>query len=70
MHSAKAKSRKATKEEIANAKLTQTMVSMGHRMQCNISCPTCIHFETCPKAGKQDYCLYRPGRYVSKNLMQ
>lgn len=73
MSSAKAKNKRATKEEIANAKLTPPHVAtltMGHRMQVGISCPTCVHFKTCPKAGKQDYCLYRPGRYESRNLIK
>jgi hypothetical protein len=73
MHSAKAKSRRATKDEIAGAKLTQhclTTVSLGHYMQVGVSCQECVHFSTCPKAGNQDYCLFRPGRFVSKHLFR
>ncbi len=73
MHSAKAKSRKATKDEIQNAKLIAhcpTTIYMGHRMQVGTSCQECVHFKTCPKAGPQDYCLYRPGRFQSKHLME
>lgn len=70
---AKSKSGLATKQEIANDKLLSacpTKAYMGHRMQVGISCHNCVHFETCPKAGKQDYCLYRPGRFISKDLAQ
>ncbi len=73
MSSAKSNSKRASKEEIANSKLIQhckTTVYMGHRMQVGTSCASCIHSETCPKAGKQDYCLYRPGRFESRNLIQ
>ncbi len=69
MSSAAARNKRATKQEIANAKLLlphiQTL-SMGHTMQVGISCNSCIHHLTCPLAGKQNYCQFRPGRFVSR----